>query len=506
MLSAVLFVGATVAQSQLPTLGLPAMPWLEQRQGHQCMACFAAGTDPAYVQLMQTVYGGTSLAAGLEDYRTLDRWAAPTGSGRVLTYSFPPDGLAISGHGGNVLRQLSLAKWGNEQAWKDWFRGVFDSWQAVTDLRFVEVLDDGAAWGTLGSGFVRGDIRLGAGTIDGMGNTLALARLPSGGGDIVIDRVDMPGMDLTCFASLVAHEIGHTLGLVHVCPLDSSKLMEPMLNCLSGPSVDDIRGGQDLYGDRFEPNETASAAVSLTSRGARPGVTLRLFNLGLRTDSDQDWFSLELCPQDQVTVTVMPIGSNYPEGPQTQQGCTATGTVQASSLLDLALEFAPPGGFPSLINANGLGGNETHNVSGAGRINFRVFAWTSRSQRNQLYDLIVDIQPRPSSSVLYVNAAATSTRAAGSTRRWPRRPAAAAALRRSGSLPARTDRPAVSSATHRPTSRSRSWSPMAFGCSAVSLAPRQNWPSAIRSPIGRSCPAAIHIRSSAASGLATSSR
>ncbi len=382
--------------------------------------CFALGTDPRYIARVQLGFRGSVWPAAGTDAQPRDRWPAPAGSGRTLTFSFPPDGLSLPGLSGsagapNVLNQTMTARFGSATAWRQFMRGMFGLWSAVTDLQFTEVGDDGAAWGAGGSN-ARGDIRIGARGLDGPDNTLAFNYYPSSGGDMVIDAADLPGGSTSFWLNVIAHEIGHGIGLAHVCPATGTKLMEPTAMFTgTGPLVDDARGAQELYGDRLEPNDLQGAAISLASLGLSPVQPLVLRPLGLQTAADEDWFSIETCPQDSVTIRVTPIGTVYAQGPQTT-ACNTGTNVNAATIEDLALEFVWSTGLRTIINSSPAGGSETYTITGAtGRTSLRVMSRGSSGERVQLYELRATIV-RINSAVIYVNAAASGN---GTGTSWP---------------------------------------------------------------------------------------
>ncbi|MBK8098033.1 MAG: matrixin family metalloprotease [Planctomycetes bacterium] len=372
-------------------------------------ACFAPETPPEVVAEIERSFLGTIWRR--PEAQTADRWPAPAGSGRELTYSFPPDGVFVpSSRGGelagpNVLQQAMTNRFGSNQAARDWFRGVFALWSQATDLTFREVGDDGAAFpGSPGSGS-RGDIRVVGRNVDGGGQVLGYARYPAGGGDIVFDTSDL-GRSTASLVNVATHEIGHSVGLAHVCPAQGNKLMEPFATQLQGPQVDDARGGQELYGDRLEPNDSIGAAVSLNSLGAAPGAPLLLRPLGLQTVGDQDWFSIETCPLESVQILATPMGGSYQQGAQTSN-CTNGTVVNAAAIEDLAIEVVYPSGLRAILNATSAGGSESTTVAGvSGRTAIRIFSAGSSGERVQLYQLSVNVT-RPNSAVLYVDANAS---------------------------------------------------------------------------------------------------
>lgn len=132
-------------------------------------------------------------------------------------------------------------------------QAAFDSWSAVANIQFMQVADDGAAFNGPTSA---GDIRLGGHTMDGPSGTLAHGFYPpvngsTAAGDIHFDVTDTwkigsggPGFNLF---QVLAHELGHALGLDHTAVPGS--LMNPFYSeAFTGPQADDIAGMQFIYG------------------------------------------------------------------------------------------------------------------------------------------------------------------------------------------------------------------------------------------------------------------
>jgi len=372
-------------------------------------ACFAPGTSSDYVARIEWALHGGQVPGPVA--QPIDRWPAPAGSGRLLTYSFPADGLSLPAQfagdrsGSNSLNAAMTARFGSAAAGQAFFRSMFDQWSLVTDLTFAEVADDNAPWPNSPGNASRGDLRLVARPIDGTGNTVAFNKYPSFGGDMLVDVEDFPRLAQAVLFETLMHEVGHGIGLAHVCPRTVTKVMEPIVFAAGSLLVDDARGGQELYGDRFEPNDSRGAATSLMSLGASPRAPLTLRWLGLQSGSDQDWFSLETCPQDTVTVQATPVGGTYSQGPYTS-ACDTGSSVNANAIENLALEFVYPTNLRAIIDNAPIGAAESHTFSASGRTDFRVYSTGSSGERVQLYELRVSIN-RANSAVFYVSASAT---------------------------------------------------------------------------------------------------
>lgn len=180
------------------------------------------------------------------------KWGSPTlGTGASVSWSLMPTGTScsIEGVGCSLTSFADVMPTG----WQAAVSAAFDMWSSVADLTFVQVADDGAAEG---AATTSGDIRLGLHSFDGAGGILAHGfYAPNNGGsaagDIHLDVAELwkigfggAGFDIT---QVLAHEIGHALGLDHTAVAGS--LMNPFYSeAFVGPQADDIAGVQFLYG------------------------------------------------------------------------------------------------------------------------------------------------------------------------------------------------------------------------------------------------------------------
>lgn len=328
-------------------------------------AVVAPGTDPAYADAVYWWVYQQSFPNGQPDYNLNNRWSqtasAPGGTGLLgdpltLTYSFPADGLGPISNtnggppGNNVLHQKMVDWFGSEAAGKAKFRQVFDRWEQLSGLRFVETTDDGAPWGSDGAAGVRGDVRLASIAIDGGGGVLAFNFFPNVG-DMVIDSQDNYANavnDFRFFRNVAAHEVGHGIGILHVCPVSGTKLMEPFLQTgFDGPQLDDIRAAQRNYGDTFENNDFSGSANNL---GELSGT--RTFpDLSLDSQGDVDWIRFATSSGGSFSVTATPRGGTYFTGSQVGSNCPAgfqiTGDVQ-----DISLDLIAANGTSVLASSN----------------------------------------------------------------------------------------------------------------------------------------------------------
>lgn len=208
--------------------------------------------------LMATPMYGTSIAPGgaiSEDFvlgpTTPGKWGSPVfGEGATITWSLMATGTSC---GSDCPTSFTHLEDFMPAGYLTAVSAAFAGWSAVADVTFLMVADDGAAWNTATTS---GDIRLGGHTFDGAGGTLAHGFFPpangaTAAGDIHFDTAEAwtlgfsgPGFDIF---QVLAHEIGHALGLSHTA--EPASLMNPFYSeSFSGPQADDIAGMQFIYG------------------------------------------------------------------------------------------------------------------------------------------------------------------------------------------------------------------------------------------------------------------
>lgn len=312
--------------------------------------CFAPGTSPEYMAEWEArIRGNRNL-----DYYYLGRWSQtatdpstnPEGKPITLTYSFVPDGLSCDGYPSELFARMN-ALFGSPDVWQAKFASVFERWGYVCGIRYVQVADDGASWsnspGVLGQ---RGDVRIGARPMDGASGVLAYNYQPNNG-NMLLDADEpwnAPGQNYIFLRNIVAHEHGHGWGLAHCCPINNTKLLEPYYsNSFDGPQHDDIRGAHQYYGDRYEDNDNSGTASRL---GTIPHDTT-FSPLSLDHIGDVDYYKFAIPAGQGFTLTLVPIGGTYLQGPQNQDGSCTAGTP-VNSLLNAD---------PELWLYNASGGN-----------------------------------------------------------------------------------------------------------------------------------------------------
>jgi hypothetical protein len=185
------------------------------------------------------------------------KWGSPVmGTGATVTWSLTPSGTSCSQEfAGCTITSFADAM---PVGWQSAVNAAFSMWSSVANLTFVQVPDDGSAFNTATTA---GDIRLGLHAFDGVFGTLAHGYYPpvngsTAAGDIHFDIAESwkiglggPGFDIT---QVLAHELGHALGLDHTGTPNS--LMNPFYSeAFFGPQADDIAGMQFIYGRAVQP-------------------------------------------------------------------------------------------------------------------------------------------------------------------------------------------------------------------------------------------------------------
>lgn len=328
-------------------------------EGPNVSAIFAPGTDPKIVEMVSQAIMNPENSR----YQTTSRWPGTSGTPINLTYSFPADGLSIpsgvgEGTANNTINAMMASKFGSVAAGKAKFAQMFAQWSQYTGNIYTEVSDDNAAFfsspGPLNGGSDRGDVRIAAKGIDGGSGILAYNFFPgSTGGDMVIDSAENWGSsfnDFRFFRNTLAHEHGHGMGILHVCPIQQTKLMEPFLTTsFDGPQHDDIRAAQSHYGDPFEPNDTPASATFMGFYAADGSAGES--GISIKNGSDDDYFSVDLDGPGTISFSVTPTGSTYLSGPQTGNCNTGTSTNSLAQI-DLEITIFDTDGTTVLANAN----------------------------------------------------------------------------------------------------------------------------------------------------------
>ncbi|MDI9411618.1 MAG: matrixin family metalloprotease [Bacteroidia bacterium] len=414
--------------------GLSAVPTPTERPEHSCSAgcnhhaepngiqcadlpaglpismCFTEDADPAFVaevtQRLINVWLNGGMDGGLA-YQLAPRWnlngSSAQGQPLQIRWSVVPDGVTIPdeiglgiGSAPNNVNATLAARFGSLENGKNLIRQVFQRWSDLTGLSYVEVSDDGAAWGSAG-GTTRGDVRI-AGR--GLTNTSILAynQFPNNG-DMVLNSDAGWGPttnNYRYFRNIVAHEHGHGIGLEHVCPAATTKLMEPFIfTNVDGPQIDDIRAGQRQYGDNLEAASDAlgNAAIPTNATGSSSYTALSIDD-----NADIDLWKIAASQGMKVSMIVNPSGGTYTSGPQTS-ACNTGTSITASSIHDLKIDVLGSSGtvlFTQNANASGLGETlSNYEFASAGTYYLRIAPVTTTNDI-QLYNATLTITPPPS--------------------------------------------------------------------------------------------------------------
>ncbi|MCE7969427.1 MAG: hypothetical protein DYG94_11895 [Leptolyngbya sp. PLA3] len=382
---------ATLIRSRIDGIPVPAL-------------CFEPGSvsDEAAYAFSLVLFGDYAR------YQQTNRWSSTTLSGggltqgtpTILTYSFVPDGTFcpnITGWSGNsVLFAWLNSRYGSQATWKPLFDQVFARWASLTGLSYVyEPNDDGVNLNqNAGVAGVRGDVRIAAMPLDGNSGVLAYNNFPQDG-DMVFDAYDSfynsTSSNSLRLRNVAAHEHGHGLGMLHVCPANGTKLMEPFVStAYDGPQTDDILNGNRHYGDYNEHNDTPATATALGD----PGFGVSQTNVSIDDNADVDYYSFTVNEPKQIVAGVTPRGGEYQQGTQTSS-CN-TGTLTNYDVVhDLAIDLFDSDGVTLLATTDdfGVGVAETLNalVIDPGTYYLRVRGDSTNAC--QLYDLLVSTLP-----------------------------------------------------------------------------------------------------------------
>ena len=324
-----------------------------------------------------------------------DRWSftATNGGGlqrgdpTTIRYSFVPDGTFVGnvigeGSGTSSMFSTMNSAFSNQAVWQGVIQSAFDRWGELTGVTYVyEPNDDGSPLGNAsGAVGVRGDVRIAMKFLDGSSNVLAVNFFPNNG-DMVLDAGDInfyasPQQNYRRLFNVVAHEHGHGLGIEHVCPLNTTKLMEPTYtSAFNGPQLDDILAGQRLYGDANEPNDNL---VTATDLGTLSDGLTNVTTQSIDGTSDSDYFRFGVASPKLVTISVVPTGSSYLEGPQVGN-CSSGTTYNPTTNRNLAVylfsgtgtslisfSFSAPAGQSEVLTAIPLDGDYVVRVIATG--------------------------------------------------------------------------------------------------------------------------------------------
>lgn len=394
--------------------------------------------DEVKAQIRSADSGSAAARFQLQDSRWTSTATHPSisqGEGFFITYSFVLDGTSIpatlwdtnpGAEPSNLIGSMNTLFPTGMDGFRAEVREMFDAWERVTNIRFIEVPDDGAPFVAANTGILpsdtrigRGDIRIAMRNIDGAGvdtdgdgtidrNVGAYNGYPAAGSDMVLDSGDMSlwlnaANDFRGLKNATGHEVGHGLGIMHVMPLDSTKLMEPNVAAtFDGPQEDDIRAVARIYGDFVEPNDTFDSATPIGSIGLGASAQIQTnFELSLERQSAVDYFKFSATAGIGFQVRVVPIGTSYQQGPQPPAfppGIPVVlNTVNAAAVRDLRLTVYHGQTAIGLADQNPAGLPETVNVEdapGSGVYTIRVSS-NDQVDQPQRYQLIITRDDQP---------------------------------------------------------------------------------------------------------------
>lgn len=403
--------------------------------------CFAPDTDPAYVEEFYSNREALANSLGISEmendsrFNVFARWSATASDGgglgqgdlTTLTWSYVPDGTSIGNGGCGVPSEsgdsdfisffngiYGLPTTPDDYTTAPWhtvFVSMFESWSSKSGLIFVyEPNDDGATVVNGGSGILgtRGDFRISGHEVDGNGGVLACNYFPENG-DMIIDTADNffgnnPG---TGTINVLTHEIGHGLGILHVCPISQTKLMEPFVTfAFLGPQEDDILATNRFYGDPEGVNDTSATATFLGAN-AIPTTYIKS-QRSIDDNSDFDYFSFTISEASTVSITLNPTGATYLSGVQLGDGsCSPGDSFNARTVSDLMLEILDTDGSTVLATADdsGLGMVEgtVRALTVAGTYFVRVQQQGGAVDNVQMYDLELTINNEECTSSVPTN-------------------------------------------------------------------------------------------------------
>jgi len=363
--------------------------------------CWEGSTPVAFREAMDSV---RSLAV-LEEieqepqavFQGIDRWTrtATDGTGIsvgtpiTITWGLVPDGTTVAGTNSfpddspsNLIATLNstygASTTGNLQdaPWFELFETAFEYWSEVTgNIYIYEPNDDGVDLnGFSSSGFrgtlgVRPDVRIGGTTLDGNSGTLAFNYFPNSG-NMVFDTADSSNFTNSnntriLFRNVVAHEHGHGLGFSHVCPINRTKLMEPIATrSFIGVQFDDMITAQGIYGD---PRERSGGNSNNDSTGNASdfGTIADNFEseqLSISSANDTDFYKFNVGLGKRLTLRLVPTTEAvYLEGEQLTTGCTAGTNFDPNTRQKLSVRVLDTNGTTVLATADSqpIGSEET---------------------------------------------------------------------------------------------------------------------------------------------------
>ncbi len=357
-----------------------------------------------------------------------------------LTYSFPADGTSWTLGGttaANALNASLTSTFGasNLDQGREFIRQSMAAWKRVAGVTFTEVADNNSAFDTATPRTTsRGDIRVGGIPVGTGANPVAASNPPASGGDIALNTSFFIPANLANSANsyrylrnAMGHELGTALGLLNVVPCNGTKLMEGQVNVgFDGPQVDDIRGIQGNYGDRFSGNMDALTARNYGNLFNPVNRSVRERDLSTNGttgpgNTDEDWHRFQTTVNFQnIVITATPTGGTYLNGAQSGGACNgATASVNASQAGVLTVELRNQAGDTVIQAQTGVAGAATvltRNSVPPGIYTVRVVDAgpnPAANQRVQTYDLTIQLSAY--NATPYANAGVHKRVEAGTT-------------------------------------------------------------------------------------------